>query len=305
MNEELKIRSMIVSPPGHVLVNCDFSQAESWIVAFKSGDPRMKQSLQYGDIHTETAANIILFPESLCQHTAWTIELGFPWKKDKGEIRCIYCNAIVTSDARYTGKRINHGTGYRMFGEKQAEVINKDSDKPPYVTISIAQSNYYNARWKAYYSCVPGVWWPDIEERLRINRTITTCYGHRYIFNGNWGDELFRTATAFEPQSTVAQHANGSIHPELGIRGGFLEVFRQLYKREKAISRIINVSHDSILFECPTGTSTEVAARAVTLLRRPIVLEESGSKKKVEFTIPVDCEIGDRWGELEKIKVAA
>jgi hypothetical protein len=37
----------------------------------------------------------------------------------------------------------------------------------------------------------------------------------------------------------------------------------------------------------------------VSLLKRPLVI------KGREFTIPVDCEMGERWGELTKVKIAA
>lgn len=293
--KEIKIRSMIVAPKDHVLISADFSQAESWIVMALSKDPKMEKSLKYGDIHTETAANIILFPDSTCYHRNWTID-RFPWKKqDDGSIHCEVCHNVVTSDARYTGKRLNHGTSYRMGFEKQASVINKDSDKPPYITISLTQSDYYNRGWKKYYANIPGVWWPNIEEQLRINRTLTNCYGHRFIFNGNWGEELFRQATAQEPQSTVACHANGVVHPELGIEGGFLSIYKHLLGH--GVERITNVSHDSIVVEVHKSSVGSIYPQIYRYLHRPIVCNGQ------EFTIPVDIEIGERWGELEKVKI--
>jgi hypothetical protein len=294
--KEIKIRSMIVAPKDHVIISADFSQAESWIVMALSKDPKMEKSLKYGDIHTETAANIILFPNSKCPHTEWNIETGFPFKKQPdGSLKCIYSGCVVGSDSRYTGKRLNHGTSYRMGFEKQASVINKDSDKPPYITISLNQSQYYSQNWKRYYANIPGVWWPNIEEQLRINRTITNCYGHRFIHNGNWGDELFRQATAEEPQSTVACHANGVVHPELGIEGGFLSIYKHLLG--KGVERITNVSHDSIVVEVVKSIWRDIAGEIYKYLHRPIVCNGQ------EFTIPVDIEVGERWGELEKVKI--
>lgn len=293
--KEIKIRSMIVAPKDHVLISADFSQAESWIVMALSKDPKMEKSLKYGDIHTETAANIILFPDSTCPHVHWSAG-NFPWKKQPdGSLICVHSNCIVTADARYTGKRLNHGTSYRMGFEKQASVINKDSDKPPYITISLTQSDYYNRGWKKYYANVPGVWWPNIEEQLRINRTIINCYGHRFIFNGNWGDELFRAATAEEPQSTVACHANGVVHPELGIPGGFLSIYKNCLGH--GVERITNVSHDSIVCEVRKSVYHSVAGEIYKYLHRPLVCNGQ------EFTIPVDIEVGERWGELEKVKI--
>jgi DNA polymerase I-like protein with 3'-5' exonuclease and polymerase domains len=295
--KEVKLRSMFVAEPGCVLIACDYSQAETWIVAHLASESKMIKALKYGDIHTDTAANVILYADSMCMHKDWQ-ENDFPWLKNKdGTYTCKYCSCTITSDGRYLGKRCNHALSYKMHEGRMVQIVNADSDKAPYVTITLMQGRTYRDRWLDWYSNVPNVWWPDVIDKLnRNNRTLITCYGRRRIFNGNWGDSLFKEATAFEPQSTVADHANGAIHPELGIRGGFLEVYRQLVERDKVI-KICNQSHDSIMVQAPRESRLEIAERITKILRRPIIVNGH------EFVIPVDCEMGDRWGELEKIKL--
>ena len=292
---------MIVAPKDHVLISVDYSQAETWIVAHKAGDVKMIKSLKYGDIHVETAANVIVFPNVQCYHRDWT-ELDFPWKKlpDKS-FRCDRCGNIITDDNRYLGKRTNHATSYQMEYARYTEIVNKDADKPPYITISLNEGRFYNQGWKNYYKLQP--WWDWIPEQLREhNRELKNAYGRRMIFNDEWGHQLFKSATAWEPQSTVGDHANGLIHPELGIRGGFVEVDRQLVDKDKC-GKIINQSHDSIVFECPRTIAKEVGERIIKICRRPLVIKDINGKEQ-EFTIPMDIEIGERWGELEKVKVA-
>lgn len=294
---------MIVAPKDHLLISVDFSQAETWIVAHKAGEEKMMKSLKFGDIHVETAANVILFPTSDCYHTRWDLDHGFPWKKqsDKSYI-CGICKCVVTDDNRYLGKRTNHATSYQMEYERYAQVVNKDADKPPYITISLHEAKYYNHGWKQYYKLKQ--WWDWIPETLSINRReMKNCYGRRIILNDEWGHQLFKAATAWEPQSTVGDHANGLIHPTLGIRGGFVEVYRQLVDRDKA-GKIVNQSHDSIVFEAPRTVANEVGERIIKICRRPIVMKDIHGKDQ-EFTIPMDCEMGERWGELEKVKLAA
>lgn len=259
---------MLVAGKGKVLIAVDFSQAETWIVAHLAREMKMIHSLTNGDIHRETAANALFHvPEP-----------------------------DVTSDMRYLGKRFNHASSYQMGYQRAAEVINADSDKAPFVTVTLGEAKRYSEAWRSYYTLQP--WWSGVTEKLGSNRTLVNCYGRRMIFNGQWGEKLDKEATAWEPQSTVGDHANGVIHPELGIAGGFLEVYRILVKRERA-GKIVNQSHDSIVFETEYSFANELAPRIVALLHRPIVVNYQ------QFTIPVDCEIGERYGELKKQKLAA
>lgn len=268
MSQELKLRSYLVASPGKILIACDFSQGETWVVAHKANEQKMMESLLHGDIHKETAANA-LFHVSLEE---------------------------ITSDMRYLGKRFNHASSYRMGYERAAQVINKDSDKAPFVSVSLKEARNYSEAWLAYYNLQR--WWDDIVAQLNRNRTLTNTYGRRMVFNGNWNDQLHKAATAWEPQSTLADHANGVIHPELGIPGGFLEVYKQLVIKEKA-GHILNQSHDSIVFETEKENMEEMAERIPSILRRPLVVNG------YTFTIPVDVEVGDRYGELKKWKKTA
>ena len=278
----IKPRSMVCAPKGHQLVQFDFSQAESWIVAFLANEPNMKKALMFGDIHLETAGSAIFYRNTGCDHK-WV----------KATKSCSLCGATITYDQRYIGKRVNHASGYRMKAAKQAQVINKDSDKPPYVTVTVADTTEYNKGWHEHYS-IKG-WWDEIEQQLNRNRTMITCYNRKRVFYAAWGPELLREATAFEPQSTVADHANGKLHPELGIPGGFLEVHKR-FVRTGAV-KIINQCHDSIIMDAPNEIVDSLVPEVYKLLTRPIVL------KGETFQIPVDCEVGERWGELEEKEI--
>jgi DNA polymerase I-like protein with 3'-5' exonuclease and polymerase domains len=276
---------MIVAPPGKVLVSCDLSQAESWIVAFRANEPNMKRALQFGDIHTETAGNALFHAATGCAHTWNVVTDGLLW-------RCPRCAREVTKLMRYVGKRYNHASAYRMGAERAAQVINKDSDKPPYFTVTVRQSKQFSTSWHSYYNLK--TWWSDIERQLYETRSLTTCYGRKRIFFAAIGNELWKEATAFEPQSTVADHFNGHIHPQLGIRGGLLEIYRKLVKPYKDRC-VINQSHDSFIAEVPISDGKDFALEAKALLQRPMVIGDD------TFTIPTDAEMGDRWGELERV----
>jgi hypothetical protein len=57
-----------------------------------------------------------------------------------------------------------------------------------------------------------------------------------------------------------------------------------------------NTAHDSVILEVPVEDVGSVVPEVIALLRRPLVI------KGEEFTIPVDAEVGERWGELEEWK---
>ena len=258
-----KLRSMIVAPPGKLLVACDLSQAETWIVMWLADEPNGKHFLLNSDIHTETAC--VLFGK-------------------------LFGDIIV--EERYIGKQNNHANSYGMGAERQAQVINKRSDQPPYVTVTVSQCKLYQKGWHSLYPNVQQKYHIDVQQQLSRNMTIVTPYGRRRVFFGQWGKELFKQAYAHIPQSTVSDHFHGAVQPELGIEGGLLEVYKNICTDE---IRLINDSHDSCMLEVPKDVALEVGERVRRTLRRPVVVNGE------EVTIPVDLEIGERWGNLEKV----
>jgi hypothetical protein len=200
---------------------------------------------------------------------------------------------LILYDERFSGKKTNHATAYGEEAFMLMTSINKESDKPPYITIDITQATKYNKVWHDYYSIKS--WWQSIQDELSETRALVTPYGRSRRFYASWGSSLFKEAYAYKPQSTVADHFNGAIHPELGIVGGF----KELYKRHVEVKKfynIINHSHDSLLLHVPMPVSEDLIYEIRSILERPMVVNGE------TFTIPVDGEIGERFGEMEKIK---
>ena len=254
---------MIQAPKGKLLIQTDLSQAESWVVAYLANEQNMKHFLLNSDIHTEAAVELFDKP---------------------------FEEVIV--EERYIGKQNNHANSYGMGPQRQAQVINKRSDQPPYVTVTIAQCKFYQTKWHGLFTGIR-LWHNDIKYQLQQTMTLVTPYGRRRTFFGAWGEELWKEAYAHIPQSTVSDHFRGCVQPELGIAGGLLEVYKTVVTDE---IRIINDSHDSCIVEAPKEVAQEVGERVRELLRRPLVINGE------EVTIPVDLEIGERWGEMEKVK---
>lgn len=264
---KLPLRSIICAPAGKSLISLDLSAAETWIVAHLANDPNMISQLATGDIHSFSAR--VVFEKSLADP--------------------------VSEQERYIGKKVNHSASYRTSPYKMCEFINKEGN----ITVSLHQVKQWHARWHSTFMIRQ--WWNDIEERLRIqNRRLTTTYKRSRTFYGLWNDDLLKEATAYEPQSTVADHMRGRLHPELQIPGGIREIRKQITSQYPEILEI-QTAHDSILLECPTSLVSEIGERCYRLLKRPLIIRDS------TFTIPVDCDIyPERWGEgKRKLKFAA
>lgn len=263
--QKVAVRSFVTCEPENVLLELDLSAAESWVVAHKVDTPIMREQLTSGDLHLYSA-RMIYQDESLT-------------KAD--ELK------------RYMGKKMNHSCGYRAQPEMVASGINKEGG----ITVSVRQVRIWHERWHAAFNIKP--WWDDIEGRLRRdNGVLITAYGKKRKFWGWIDNNLLKAATAFEPQSVVSYHMDGAVHPELGVKGGLIEIQKQITSRSKNEIKLINTSHDSVLIECPRSISLEIALRCKELLTRPLMVNGH------TFTIPVDCERYDRrWKEdAEQLK---
>lgn len=269
-HKKIALRSMYVAPAGKVLCAFDLSAAEAWIVAYLANEPNLKRELAEGDIHSYAACGIF----------------DFPVPEGTGKERY----AFMTENDRYIGKKMNHSCNYRTGPFTIAEFINKEGR----ITISVADAKKYHSKWLSTFNLHN--WWAEIDFIASTSRVMTTTYGFRRKFWGIYNDELKKEMTAFEPQSTVGDHMNGCIHPELGIRGGSLGVYEDIVKPSNGEIRMCNTAHDSLMMEVPYAIHKEVVEHTITLLRRPLVV------KGEQFTIPVDAEVGERWKEMEKWK---
>jgi DNA polymerase I-like protein with 3'-5' exonuclease and polymerase domains len=252
------IRSMFIPSLNSQFLAMDLSQAETWVVAFTARERSMKDALQNSDIHKLTAS--VLFERD-----------------------------TITKEERYIGKRCNHALSYRMSPNRLFQVFNKDAQLSG-VSITLQQAKAFHIRWHSFYKILG--WWSEIEGELNKARTLTTIYGRSRTFYGRWGDEMFKEATAFIPQSTVADHALGATQPELGITGGLVGIWKWCQRNKDC--RIVHTAHDSVMLEIPLNREKEVAEEILPLFARPMIINGE------QFTIPVEVEHGERWGELNK-----
>lgn len=275
--QEYAVRSQICAPKGKVLIQCDLSGAEAWVVAYLADDANMKFELANGDLHSFTACALYNIP----------FDSNIPMLDENGK-KLRY--KAVTFEQRYSGKRTNHSSNYMQGPYGLMEAINTER----IITISFSESKRYQTVWQSIFSSIP-MWWQKTRETMFGDRTIETVYGFKRTFYGPPGDETLRTMIAFEPQSTVGDHCLGAVQKGVNEAGGLLYLDEK-YKDSNEIL-IVNTSHDSGLIEVPLSIADEFAHEFASVMRRPLMINGE------VFTIPVDVEMGERYGELEKYKL--
>ena len=197
------IRAMFVPDPGNVMIECDLEQAELRGVAYMSREPNLISLLEDEgiDIHTEMAMSIL----------------------NKKEI---------TLEERQLGKRTVHAGDYLISGRGLVRAcrigLNLDM-----------KEKEANDLLKAYFRRFPRIkaWHREIETDLRMNRrTLITPLGRERTFFERWGSELFRKATAFLPQSTIAD---------------LLNLIMLKWLRTKTVGELMLQLHDAIYIQVP------------------------------------------------------
>ena len=148
-----------------MFIEVDMSQAEARVVAYLAEETRLIELFNGGgDVYKQVAAWI--------------------FNKDVDD---------VSGDERSMAKKLvhasNYGIGARAFAYHSG----------------VRESEARLLLGK-YFTAFPHIktWQLTIQARLGKSRVMTTALGRKRTFFGRWGEQLFREAYAFEPQSVVA-----------------------------------------------------------------------------------------------------
>jgi len=259
-NQPEEMLKLMIADPDYLMISLDLSQAENRVVAYASNEQRMIRAFEKGiDIHSQTAG--LIFSKSIEEVSD---EPGSS-KLGGGKF-----------SERFWGKKANHGLNYDL-GYKSFALLYQLPEREAKIIV------------ERYHSVYPGVrmWHSSIREQLSRSKTLINCYGRHRRFMGRWGDDLFKEAYSFNPQSTVADKLNGD-----GIC--FVYYNQDLFREVE----LLNAVHDSILFQVPLEVGSkrifDVIQTAMTRLESPIAWKDR------EFSIPTDCKIGfNAYGDVK------
>ena len=264
-----EFRKYLLADDDCMIVNVDLSQGENRLVAYVANETNMIKAFETKtDVHSLTAT---FFAENL---TIAEIK-----EQDDKDIKCPLGSGLYTW--RFWGKKANHGLNYDL-GYKSFGLLYELQD---------AQSKFIVER---YHTAYPGVrqYHTYVRELLGRTRILENLFGRKCLFLERWGDDLFKDAYAFIPQSTVADIINR--------RGmNYLYYNQHLFRPVDLLLQV----HDSIVFQM-NYKKHSWEEQATCLIRLKESLEAPLSWRGRDFVIPADTSVGFNLHkkEMEKVK---
>lgn len=170
---------------------------------------------------------------------------------------------------RKVAKSIVHGTNYGMKKRLLSEIT------------GLSQSEAEAVRIKYFETCPKVMLWQlSVQSQLRETKTLTTPLGRRRTFFGMFGDDMFRKAYAFVPQSTVADWLNLNLVACHYALDGVADILLQV--------------HDSMLIQCKPEYVEKTIDIVKSFLERPFKINGANCR------IPAEAKVGLNWGEMRK-----
>ena len=243
-------RRMYVPDPGKVIIQADYIQAEAVVVAYQTNDQNLKKIFRNKeDLHCYTAAMMFGVP---------------PEEVTKDDPR------------RKIGKMLRHAKNYSAGPGVIAKALE----------IKMSEAKKLSTLYDSINPLLHN-WHMKIQSELNATRTLTTPMGRKRRFLDRWGDDLFRSAYAFVPQSTVGDLLNLSM--------------TSLYEDYEAQKRmdILMQLHDAIYIQ--VDNNIEAIKYGMEKLSGHMLreIEVAGDT----MVIDIDFSIGANWGQMDDARL--
>lgn len=189
-------------------------------------------------------------------------------------------------DKYYVGKKTAHSSSYGIRAPTFQLSILLDTEGKLVLPIQDCKI-FLNIFLNELFPEIPE-WHLDTQKELNNGRVLKNLFGDARRFLGAWGDDLFRKAYAFKPQSTVGvltSRAIQSLQDELdeGLYG------------EYGID-ILNNGHDSILGQFyDLGCDIEIGKILQTKINVELI-----SPRGDKFNMRSEFQTGYNWGPFHK-----
>ena len=186
---------------------------------------------------------------------------------------------IVNKQERQLGKKSGHSANYSVGPRTFAESC-------------LVEMNLYIDEYEAkriietYFEVFPGIRrrQENIRKELYLKRMLKTPIGRERHFFGRLDDATFREAYAYCPQSTIPDITN--------------HLMLKLWELKEYLDvEFLLQVHDSLLLQVPPERVSEIEAVARDYASWHPKITLAGG----DLIIPVDFEVGERWGNMEKL----
>lgn len=248
-------RKAYTAPDGYEFLSADYVQAEAVVVAYEINDVKLINMFRasFGKTRTYRKENNL----DIHNHTA-------------GQMFGIDVST-VTADQRTIGKTIRHANNYSAGPSVIASKLG----------ISLKEAKILMTR---YHDQCPQLrlWHKKIRTILEHKKVLVNLLGRKHEFTERWGDDLFRSAYSYIPQSTVGDLLNDSLVDLYEKYGSELIIYLQL--------------HDAMYI------LSKVSDRAINMKKiHSVMMRPLTSSLGEEYMIDVDFSVGKSWGDMEDI----
>ena len=258
------IRKLFTPDEGLVFLASDLAQAEARVVAWLAGDPRLIEAFLSGaDVHWENARNIFGIPDTV------------PYNP-----KALYRDKITGNEHplkwfRDRGKTIVHAANYMMGPRMLQAILIREQ---VYVNEKTAKRFIHSYRTN---NILITQWQERTIQEVKEKRRLVTPLGRVRVFRGRMNQNLYRSAVAFTPQSTVGEMLQLAIQ-DIHTNYGYFEP-------------LLNV-HDEVVGQC----LPEAIPQAIIDVREAMTIPLQINGR--ELVIPCDFKTGPNWGELKEVE---
>lgn len=269
------IKGMFVAPPGYLLVELDYSQAELRIVAELAGEKKMIEYFQKGyNIHVAVAVDA----ENVNTGKHYTYEEIYPITKDEAHPQYEYW-----TKRKKRAKTINFGILYEQSPAKLAETMK----------CSKGEATQFRLDWLKTF--------PRIEKW--INNQHKLAHKNGYVTN-MWGMKR-RLPNIYSPNNGVMMEAerqavNAPIQGASSLFTLFSTIIIEEYRMQGKIPLerpLLYTVHDSEGYLVRTDKIHEFVSIAIPIMKDPQTQEYFGFKMK-QVPMKASVELGIKWNGL-------
>lgn len=274
-----RIKKMFKAPPGYVILELDYSQAELRVVAELAKETEMIEWFRTGrNIHVAVA----------CKAEDADYDEVYPITKDKNHPKYDYWTR-----RKKRAKTINFGILYEQQPPKLAETLNSNL-QPGQKPYTIKEAEKFKREWFEMFPKV-GKWIDKQHKLAKKQGYIKTLFGRKRrlpdIYSDSFGKFL-------EAQRQSVNAPIQSIASDFTQFSGILIWEQRLQRKLPLCLQQIYTVHDSIGFIVKPEYIHEIVPKLIEICNDPETKKWFGFKMKY-VKMKVSIEVGKRWSEIE------
>ena len=263
----LPIRSCFQADPGWALVDCDWVQAELFVMAWLSGDSNMQQKLSDpgSDFHSEVAMDMFRLDKPPEDYTKGMKE----WLKDNGN-----------SKYRTIAKTITFGIAYGRGAAAIRQAVYMEG-----IDISLDEAQESINKFKETFPDL-AYWLESQQSNVGIQRYVENGFGRRRRFQKTADKELI----SHQRRQAMNAPIQGTVGDLMSLALVNLFMIRTLERPHLKYKVLMSV-HDQVIVTCPVDQVEE------TIEVMTIAMCDRCRIPNNDLLLGIDPEVCLRWGE--------